>query len=57
MPSTASGETNLLFEGWTERIPPLEIEVLVELVPVFRDGQPVISGKEPPADAGADRQP
>ena len=57
--STASGESNLLFEGWAERIPPLDTEVLVELVPVFKDGKPVIVGKEPPADraADADQQP
>ncbi|HUG89318.1 MAG TPA: YdjY domain-containing protein [Planctomycetaceae bacterium] len=49
--STASGEDNLLFESWTERIPPLGTEVIVELVPAFKDGKPVIAGgkDEPPA--------
>lgn len=34
MKSTASGENNLMFEAWTERIPPRETEVTVELIPV-----------------------
>lgn len=34
MDSTASGESNLLFETYTERIPPLETQVVVELIPV-----------------------
>jgi hypothetical protein len=51
VPSTASGEENLLFECWAERIPPLETEVTLELVPVFKDGKPVIVGEEEqPAD-------
>lgn len=33
--STSSGEQYLLFEPWTERIPPLDTEVTVELIPVF----------------------
>ncbi len=32
--STASGEQNLLYEAWTERIPPVGTEVTVELIPV-----------------------
>lgn len=34
MASSASGEENLLFEAWTEHIPPLGTEVTMELVPV-----------------------
>jgi len=34
MQSTASNDAGLLFEPWTERIPPLRTDVLVELVPV-----------------------
>lgn len=33
--SSAEGESNLLFEAFTKRIPPLDTEVTVELVPVF----------------------
>lgn len=32
--STASGEENLLYEAWTERVPPLDTEVTIELIPV-----------------------
>jgi hypothetical protein len=35
--SSASGEENLLFEAWTEKIPPLETEVTVELIPVAKE--------------------
>jgi uncharacterized protein YbaR (Trm112 family) len=35
--STASGEDNLLYECYTENIPPLETEVILELVPVFSE--------------------
>ncbi|MBW3541471.1 MAG: hypothetical protein KY476_14485 [Planctomycetes bacterium] len=38
--SSASGDENLLFEAWTERIPPLETEVTLELVPVFEKDEP-----------------
>ncbi len=34
--STSSGESNLLFEPYTERIPPLDTEVTVELIPRFK---------------------
>lgn len=33
--SSASGSENLLYEAYTERIPPTDTEVTVELVPVF----------------------
>jgi hypothetical protein len=55
--STASGEENLLFEGWTERIPPIGTEVTLELVPVVKDGKPVIIGKEPAEGTSPQRQP
>ncbi len=32
--SSASNDSGLLFETWTERIPPLQSEVVVELIPV-----------------------
>lgn len=35
--SSATGEENLLFEAWTEKIPPLGTEVTVELIPVARE--------------------
>ena len=44
--STATGETNLLFEAWTERIPPLETEVTLELVPAVEKGEPATESKE-----------
>lgn len=34
--SSAEGEANLLFEAYTERIPPLGTPVTVELIPVFK---------------------
>lgn len=36
MQSTASNDSGLLFEPWTERIPPVGTEVLVELVPTVK---------------------
>lgn len=33
--SSSSGEASVLFEPWTERVPPIGTEVTVELVPVF----------------------
>jgi hypothetical protein len=33
--SSASGEQNLAFEPATERIPPVDTEVTIELIPVF----------------------
>ena len=45
--STATGEQNLLFEAWTERIPPLEADVTLELVPVFEEDQPAGRPKQP----------
>ncbi len=38
--STSSGEDNLLFEAWTERIPPLDTPVTVELIPVLKKAAP-----------------
>ncbi|SFI18281.1 YdjY domain-containing protein [Planctomicrobium piriforme] len=35
MKSTASNDSGLLFEPWTERIPPLQTDVTVELIPVM----------------------
>ena len=37
--SSATGESNLMFEPYTERIPPLGTDVTVELVPVFKEKQ------------------
>ena len=34
--STSSGEANLLYEAWTERIPPLETPVTVEISPIVK---------------------
>ncbi|MGH7129684.1 MAG: YdjY domain-containing protein, partial [Planctomycetaceae bacterium] len=33
--SSATGQDNLMYEAYTERIPPVGTEVLIELVPVF----------------------
>lgn len=35
--SSSTGAENLLYEAWTERIPPLGTEVTVELVPVLKE--------------------
>lgn len=40
MASTASNDSGLLFEPWTERIPPLGTDVLVELIPVMSASLP-----------------
>jgi hypothetical protein len=34
--SSSSGEASVLFEPWTERVPPIGTEITVELVPVFK---------------------
>jgi len=44
--STASGESNLLFEPYTERVPPLDTDVTVELVPVFKDQEKEAKGEQ-----------
>ncbi|MBM84388.1 MAG: hypothetical protein CMJ78_27860 [Planctomycetaceae bacterium] len=33
--SSAEGTESLLYEAWTERLPPRDTEVLIELIPVF----------------------
>ena len=33
--SSSEGETNLMWEAWSDRIPPRDTEVLLELVPDF----------------------
>lgn len=38
--SSASGEQNLSFEPITERVPPIDTEVIIELVPVFEKPKP-----------------
>ena len=38
--SSAEGEANLLWETWTERIPPVGTEVLLELVPDLDEKKP-----------------
>ncbi|HWL10192.1 MAG TPA: YdjY domain-containing protein [Planctomicrobium sp.] len=38
--STASNDSGLLFEPWTERVPPLNTEVIVELTPVKEKESP-----------------
>ena len=43
--STAEGEANLMWEAWTERIPPVETEVLLELVPELDEKKPEKKGK------------
>ena len=45
IPSSPSGEENLLFESYTEHVPPLATEVTLELIPVKDDGE----AKQPPA--------
>ncbi|MDA1212699.1 MAG: YdjY domain-containing protein [Planctomycetota bacterium] len=39
IPSSASGNENLLYEAYTERIPPIDTDVLIEIIPDF--DQPV----------------
>ncbi len=52
--SSADGENNLLWEAWTEHIPPIGTEVLIELVPEFEerrdDKTPASEPKPKPAD-------
>ncbi len=40
VPSSATGESNLIWEAWADRIPPVGTEVLLELVPEL-DPKPV----------------
>jgi hypothetical protein len=45
MQSSATGEESLLFEAYTERLPPEGTDVLIELVPVFK--KPAEKGEKP----------
>lgn len=44
--SSATGESNLMWEAWTDRIPPVGTEVLLELVPEF-DEKPTDKSAKP----------
>jgi hypothetical protein len=47
--SSSKGGDNLLFETFTERVPPQDTEVLIELIPVFEKkprGKKEPSGKK-----------
>ncbi len=46
-PSSATGESNLMWEAWADRIPPVGTEVLLELVPEF-DAKPADKPTTPP---------
>ena len=51
--SSASGETNLMWEAWSDRIPPVGTEVLLELVPELDDkaaGKPAATPPEKPVE-------
>ena len=47
--SSATGESNLMWEAWSDRIPPVGTEVLLELVPEL-DEKPVAKPTEKPAE-------
>ncbi len=47
MTSSSQGTENLLFEAWTERIPPQGTPVTIELIPIFDASKPA----EPKPDA------
>lgn len=38
--STAEGAENLLFEAWTERLPPIDTPITLELIPVKEEKKP-----------------
>ncbi len=46
--SSAEGEANLMWETWTERIPPIGTEVLLELVPDLDEKAPKAGEKAKP---------
>jgi hypothetical protein len=51
--SSAQGETNLVWEAWTERIPPAGTEVLLELIPDLDEqpkSKPAPDAKKPADD-------
>lgn len=50
-PSDSNGTESLAFEAWTERIPPRESEVLIELVPRQNTGSAKSKADEAPAEA------
>jgi len=50
IPSTSSGTENLLFEAYTERIPPVGTEVLLELIPSKITKNPDAPGKKASSD-------
>lgn len=47
--SSAEGEANLMWETWTERIPPVGTEVLLELIPDLDEKAPKSGEKTKPA--------
>ncbi len=49
--SSATGESNLMWEAWSDRIPPVGTEVLLELVPEF-DEKPVDKSAKPAEKSG-----
>ncbi len=49
--SSSEGETNLMWEAWSDRIPPRGTEVLLELVPEF-DEKPADKPAKPPEKSG-----
>ncbi len=51
IPSSSAGQESLSFEAWTDRLPPLGSEVLVELVPRQK------GDAKPPARPEDDRKP
>lgn len=53
MRSTASGESNLLFEAYTERIPPLGTQVTVELVPASGEDDAAAEGTSSSGHGGS----
>lgn len=51
IPSTSSNDAGLLFEPWTERIPPVKTPVTVELIPV-KKGDETGAAPSPPGEDG-----
>lgn len=54
--SSATGESNLMWEAWTDRIPPTGTEVLLELVPEL-DDKPAKPDAKKPTDKPAPPKP
>lgn len=54
--STSQGEANLLYEAWTERVPPLDTPVTIEISPIPEKSDEKKDGKESATEPNNDRQ-